>query len=48
MYIETVDIIWKPIFRLYRQLNSSNILVSMYRKVRENSRPRDLPFTSIH
>ena len=40
------QIIKKPIFGLYWQLNDRNILVSMYRKVRENSRPRDLPFTS--
>ena len=36
------QIIKKPIFGLYRQLNGRNILVSTYRKVRENSRPRDL------
>ena len=41
------QIIKKPIFGLYRQLNGRNILVSMYRKLRENSRPRDLRlFTS--
>ena len=36
------QIIKKPIFGLYRQLNGSNILMSMYRKVRENSWSRYL------
>ena len=41
------QIIKKPIFGLYCQLNGRNILVSMYRKVRENSWSMDLRlFTS--